>query len=89
MLLDETPDAPPRGQEWRAWKTGVLIRYRDDQLEFLARAKKNGWDPYPIPLVVRMLEQELDKRRVNPKVYDQECEFGPYEVVADVEDLSL
>lgn len=73
---------------YETWKLFKLHAHRAAQVDFLTRAKQNGWDPYPIPLVIDAIDRELERRRVNPKVYDQECEFGPYEVIADVEDLS-
>ena len=79
-LADDKPDVP-RGQEWKQWKTNVLIKYRDDQLEGIARLRKLGVDPYPLPDVVRMIEGELAKREFDTPLGRMQC-------VADVEDLS-
>lgn len=89
MLLDELPDGPrDERQPWKQWKTTRLIQMRDHSLAWIAERQKHGESVYPVDLVVRMYERELDKRKVNPKVYDQACEFGTYEVVADAEDLA-
>lgn len=79
-LADEFFDVP-RGQEYRTWKTNVLIRYRDDQLEAITRLKRMGIDPYPLPAVVRMIESELSKREFDTPLGRLQC-------VADVGDLS-
>lgn len=62
-VLDERPDIP-RGQEWRTRKTCVLLQLRDDNLAAIARLRKNGVDPTPLPAVVAMLEHELARRAV-------------------------
>ena len=62
-VWDETPDVP-RGQEWRTWKTNVLLQLRDDNLAAIARLRKGGIDPSPLPAIVLMLEHELDRRQI-------------------------
>lgn len=62
-LLEEYPDVP-RGQEWRTRKTAVLLQLRDDNLAAIARLRKAGVNPSPLPAVVAMLEHELARRTV-------------------------
>lgn len=81
-MLDELPDDPRNSRpSLKQWKTNALLLYRDQQLEAIQRIKEMGKDPYPLPLVVRSIERELDRREFDSPL-------GRLQVVADRQDLS-
>ena len=59
-------------------KTNVLLQLRDENLAAIARLRKGGIDPSPLPAIVIMLEHELDRREVTigGEAYRVEAQAG-------------
>lgn len=80
-MPDPSENAPYPVAEQRTWKTAILLQQRDDILAAIARLRRGGVDPTPLPAIVVLLEHELSRREIATG-------HGLLQVQAEVAELS-
>lgn len=64
VMVNDDDRSPVNRPSLKDRKTAVLLQLRDDNLAAIARLRKGGVNPSPLPAVVAMLEHELASRDV-------------------------